>query len=118
MADIIDRLRDEVTDADERLDATLLDAVAEIDRLREAIRRLADQDATLSVRDGGVTVEMDATLTAEEYLALAKARDAYAANSDDDECVEIAIVLRSLLERTTPDPHATPDEGTERRQGT
>ena len=38
-------------------------------------------------------------LTDEEFLALAKARDAYAANSDDDECVEIAAVIRSLLER-------------------
>jgi hypothetical protein len=35
----------------------------EIARLREAIRRLADQDATLSVQDGSVTVTMDATLT-------------------------------------------------------
>jgi hypothetical protein len=35
----------------------------EIARLREAIRRLADQDATLSVQDGSVTVTMDDTLT-------------------------------------------------------
>jgi hypothetical protein len=35
---------------------------AEIERLREAIRRLADQDATLSVCNGGVTVTMDGTL--------------------------------------------------------
>ena len=33
----------------------------EIERLRLAIRRLADQDATLSVCDGAVTVTMDAT---------------------------------------------------------
>ena len=38
-------------------------AQAEIARLREAIRRLADQDATLSVQDGSVTVTMDYTLT-------------------------------------------------------
>ena len=31
--------------------------------LEQAIRRLADQDATLSVCDGNVTVEMEATLT-------------------------------------------------------
>ena len=36
---------------------------AENKRLRLAIRRLAEQDATLSVCDGNVTVTMDATLT-------------------------------------------------------
>ena len=101
--DICDRLRDEVTDADGRLDATLLDAVAEIDRLREAIRRLADQDATLSLlckRDGTqvVTVTMDATLTPEEreaiYRAEARLRTAYV---PDD---EVAATLRGLLKRT------------------
>ena len=35
---------------------------AEIKRLREAIRCLAAQDATLSVQDGSVTVTLDATL--------------------------------------------------------
>jgi len=39
---------------------------SEIASLREAIRRLADQDATLSVQGGNVTVTMDATLTEEE----------------------------------------------------
>jgi hypothetical protein len=38
-------------------------AVAEIERHREAIRRLAEQDATLSVCNGNVIVDMDATLT-------------------------------------------------------
>jgi hypothetical protein len=38
----------------------------EIGRLRVAIRRLADQDATPSVREGNVTVDVDFTLTAEE----------------------------------------------------
>jgi len=42
----------------------------EIERLREAIRRLAEQDATLSVCDGSVIVEMDATLTDAEREAL------------------------------------------------
>ena len=41
---------------------TIAKLEAEIERLREAIRRLADQDATLSVCDGGVTVTMDGTL--------------------------------------------------------
>jgi hypothetical protein len=35
------------------------EAAAEIERLREAVRRLADQDATLSVCEGNVTVTMD-----------------------------------------------------------
>ena len=39
-------------------------------RLREAIRRLADQDATMSVVGGNVIVEMDATLTREEREAV------------------------------------------------
>ena len=38
--------------------------------LRIAIARLADQDATLSVRNGTVTVTMDATLTDDERYAL------------------------------------------------
>lgn len=37
-----------------------------VQRLEEAIRRLAEQDATLSVCDGNVTVQVDATLTEEE----------------------------------------------------
>ena len=44
---------------------------AEVRRLRVAIAALADQDATLSVCEGNVTVTMDATLTAEEREALA-----------------------------------------------
>ena len=43
---------------------------AEIDQLREAIHRLADQDATLSVCNGNVTVTMDAALTDEEREAI------------------------------------------------
>jgi hypothetical protein len=46
------------------------DLRAEIERLREAIRRLAEQDATLSVCDGNVTVAMDATLTDAEREAI------------------------------------------------
>jgi nitrate reductase NapAB chaperone NapD len=66
----------------------------EIAQLKEAIRRLADQDATLSVQSGNVTVTMDATLT-----------------DDEREAIEAAIVgrleladfatLRKLLERLT-----------------
>lgn len=44
----------------------LLTAADEIERLRTAIRRLADQDATLSVCDGNVTVTMDGPLVLPE----------------------------------------------------
>lgn len=78
MNDIVERIRealrqDTFWDAD--APPLLEDAVAEIERLREAIRRFAAQDATLSLlckRDGSqvVTVTMDGTLTAEEREAL------------------------------------------------
>jgi hypothetical protein len=51
----------------------MLKAAEEIEWLREAIRRLADQDATLSVCDGNVTVTMDATLTDAEREAVVEA---------------------------------------------
>lgn len=68
---------------------------AEIDRLREAIRRLADQDATLSVVGGNVIVEMGDTLTDDE-------RDAIQTAIGDDEAMHHharAATLRGLLER-------------------
>jgi hypothetical protein len=68
-------------------------------RLKEAIRRLADQDATLSVCDGNVTVTMDGTLTDEERRVLCEVRDIYA-DEDDAKCNEIAAVIDGLLERT------------------
>jgi len=43
---------------------------AEIERLKDAIRRLAEQDGTLSVCDGAVTVQVDGSLTTEEQKAL------------------------------------------------
>ena len=46
---------------------------AEVRRLRSAIAALADQDATLAVCDGNVTVTMDATLTDAEREAVAVA---------------------------------------------
>ena len=66
---------------------------AEIDQLREAIRRLAEQDATLSVCEGNVTVTMDATLTDEEREAVETAvrwLEPYP---------QVASTLRNLLER-------------------
>jgi len=44
------------------------DLRAENDRLKTAIRRLAEQDATLSVCDGNVTVQMDAA----EWIAVSE----------------------------------------------
>jgi hypothetical protein len=66
---------------------------AEIASLREAIRRLADQDATLSVCDGNVTVTLDATLTNEEREAVKIAIQWLEPDS------QVADKLRELLER-------------------
>jgi len=55
---IIERLRDRAYSF-KAPDPLLDEAAAEIERLREAIRRLADQDATLSVCAGNVIVQMD-----------------------------------------------------------
>jgi hypothetical protein len=57
-----------------------------------AIRRLADQDATLSVCNGNVTVTIDATLTDEEREAMKLAAEWFAA-------VPLGDTLRGLLER-------------------
>jgi cell division septum initiation protein DivIVA len=79
----------------EQADQIIKDQRAEIERLREAIRRLADQDATLSVRDGNVTVEMDATLTDAEREAMSAA----ACICEDAGRTEIAVVINTALER-------------------
>lgn len=76
-------------------------AAAEIEKLEEAICRLAEQDATLSLlmeRNGGVTitVTMDATLTDAERAAIDWA--AYAAEQWYEHTA--AATLRGLLERT------------------
>jgi len=68
-------------------------------RLREAIRRLADQDATLAVQGGNVIVEMDATLTREEREAVESAMNAYGEDNADPECAAIEATLYGLLER-------------------
>ncbi len=73
---------------------SLEELVGEIERLREAIRRLAQQDATLSVVGGNVIVEMDATLTDAEREAV----DAALGWCDDRDTKTIAT-LRGLLER-------------------
>lgn len=83
-------------------------AAAEIERLREAIRRLADQDATLSVCDGSVTVTMDATLTDAEREAVRFCMQASLPETEKlggvaaELCRMHAATLRGLLERTQP----------------
>ena len=81
--------------------AVFYDAADEIERLRTAIRRIAEQDATLSVCDGYVTVTLDATLTVEEREAIEKAigreldAEWYGGKEPDR-----VVALRGLLERT------------------
>lgn len=76
------------------------EAAVEIEQLRETIRRLADQDATLSVCDGNVTVTMDATLTDEERNAIKWAYSLLEPRKSVGGFTGIATTLRNLLERT------------------
>ena len=73
------------------------EAADEIASLREAIRSLADQDATLSVQGGSVTVTLDATLTDGEREAVATA-DAYMSAAGCHN-TNVQKTLRGLLER-------------------
>lgn len=99
--DICERLRRWFKDVNAVSAIDLMDeAASEIDRLREAIRRLADQDATLSVQGGNVAVTMDATLTDAEREAVEEAAESYA-DGCNERCVQIAATLRNLLERTS-----------------
>jgi hypothetical protein len=75
----------------------IMAAVDEIERLREAIRRLAAQEATLSVCDGNVTVTMDATLTAKEREAVAFFAELR--GGEFAACLPHVDTLRSLLDR-------------------
>jgi hypothetical protein len=91
----------------ERRTAVLLrEAAGEIERLREAIRRLAEQDATLSVQGGNVTVTMDATLTDAEREAIAAGLGALEAMYANAPPISRPIhdayapTLRGLMERT------------------
>jgi hypothetical protein len=69
----------------------------EIERLREAIRRLATQDATLSVCDGNVTVTMDATLTESEREAIHQVIDEMSGQAPA--AAWTVATLRALLAR-------------------
>lgn len=85
-----------MTDTKKNLGSWLL---AENERLREAIRRLADQDATLAVQGGNVIVTMDATLTNEERESVENMIRLI--ENQHDECGRDAYHLRRLLERLT-----------------
>ena len=95
--DIIDRLLAAVKAHSPIQRALVVSAAAEIERLRFAIRRLAEQDATLSVCDGNVTVTMDATLTDAEREAVKWIVE----NVRLTVGVDRAATLRGLLERLT-----------------
>lgn len=101
--------------------AQLEQAADEIERLRLAIRRLAEQDATLSVCDGNVMVTMDATLTDEEREAV----EACAVLADKTDLTVSgfggqwkprAATLRGLLSRMGDCPE--PDNAADRDSGT
>ena len=120
MTDIVERLRRWAIATDAVPASDLMDEAAdEIERLREAIRRLADQDATLSVQESNVTVTMDAapvdcerfsdagkpektgnlTLTDAEREAVEEVI-AYLEPPGQKHPNHIAAALRLLLERT------------------
>ena len=98
--DITRRLRGWTHAVDAEPASDLMEQAAdEIENLRTAIRRLAEQDATLSVCDGAVTVTMDGTLTDAEREAIREAVGAYNDNDDDEECAKIAATLHGILKR-------------------
>ena len=72
---------------------------ARLEEHRLAIRRLAEQDATLSVQGGNVTVTMDFPLTDAEREAIESAISDYEENDDDADCARMVSTLRGLLER-------------------
>jgi hypothetical protein len=97
-----------------RLHLVMDEAADEIGRLRLAIRRLADQDATLSVCDGAVTVTMDAALTDAEREAVEWAAfELDGVRPDNGRAAERAATLRGLLERTKAE-HARSSASPER----
>jgi hypothetical protein len=82
-----------------RLQSVIAASEPEIAHLRLAIARLADQDATLSICNGNVTVTLDATLTDAERDAIDRAACAFEYDDDNLACAELAETLRGLLER-------------------
>jgi hypothetical protein len=100
MPDLADTLRQHATHTLMDGSRDLLRAAAdEIERLREAIRRLADQDATLSVVGGNVIVQMDATLTDAERERLKEYAEGWKIAWQNERGVNNEIVrLARLLE--------------------
>jgi hypothetical protein len=76
------------------------EAAEEIENLREAIRRLAEQDATLSVCDGNVTVDLDGTLTDEEREAVERAVGFCECTTSPLPTSSQIATIRGLLDRT------------------
>jgi hypothetical protein len=98
MTDIVHRLRTWFKDVNAVSAIDLMDEAAnEIDGLRKAIRRLVDQDATLSVQGGSVIVTMDATLADEEREAIGNMIHLIECQHED--YGKEAHTLRNLLER-------------------
>lgn len=111
MEDIVTRLRRWTHAADSAPASDLMDdAAAEIERLRLALARLADQNATFSVVGGNIIVDVDHTLTdaerrAIEYLMMG--------GCEGPEEVEVAVreTARRLLARTGQQTGHVPDSG-------
>ncbi len=82
-----------------KLGSLMDEAADEIDRLRDAIRRLAEQDATLSVVGGNVTVTVDATLT-DEIARLRAERDTASHQAELNYQEEIERLRLTDAERT------------------
>jgi len=72
----------------------------ENESLKEALRRLADQNATFSVIGGNIIVDVEPVLTDEERDAIVSAVLDYEQNDDDEDCAKMVSTLRGLLERT------------------
>jgi hypothetical protein len=90
------------------------EAAAEIERLRSSIRSLAEQDATLSVCEGSVTVTMDESMSEAEI-------DAIECVVEDGRIASMSVygVMRSLLVRLRPEwEHQSYEESDEKRTNT
>ena len=101
--DIVTRLRqtraDMIGTDDEQHYWDCHDAAEEIERLRLALARLADQNATFSVIGGNMIVDVDASLADEEQAAIRTAISE-CESMPTARSREAADVLRLLLERT------------------
>jgi len=104
VTDIVTRLRRWTHAVDAAPASDLMDEAAEeIENLRTAIRRLAEQDATLSVCGGAVQVTMDGTLTDAERAAVDRVRIAFRDMDHNDmtmQQIEDYEAICDLLERT------------------